>query len=216
MGDVNVDNYLENEEKKRQAAKLKFMGFEPAFDKYKFESFEVSDGSKNNFEACIKFVDKPFNLFVYGGPGCGKTRLAWTAFCSACLNRGVLGRFISWETFETGVAKDFDNRNLAFQDHLLELSFVVLDDILREKPGKLTETALVRFVEKWAARKKKGLIITCNDNLDTLSSKISNDRLPSRLCETVDLFVENTAPDYRVRNLKQKTVKAGQQLTFDF
>jgi|GEM_PF-6308275 ATPase involved in DNA replication initiation len=214
MTEQEIDNYLKEREKAQQLARLKSMGWQPKFNAYSFEKARISEGNRNNFNACKAFVEKPENLYIYGTAGNGKTYLAWCALLGACNKHNAIGRFISWEDFEREVLKDFDNRSTQFVDNLTRYKFVVLDDIFREAASKTTETAFVRFIDTWANSLKKGLILTSNDSLQQLAAKVKNDRVVSRIAALMTYFVENTAPDYRTEGLAKKTIKANEKFNF--
>lgn len=214
MTQEELDRYLAEEQAKERLAALKRMGWQPKYKNYSFDNARIQEGNKNCYKACKAFVEKPTNLYIYGTAGNGKTYLAWCALYES-VQKNRRGKFVSWEDFEREVLKDFDNRSTQFVDNLAtQYDVVVLDDIFREQASKTTETAFVRFIDKWSNSLKKGLILTSNDSLGQLAAKIDNDRIVSRISALMTYFVENTAPDYRTEGLKDKTIKATE--TFNF
>ena len=214
MTEQEIDQYFAEEERKKKEAHFKWLGGKQKFKSYSFANARISEGNRNNYNACKAFVEKPSNLYVYGTAGNGKTYLAWCAMFEAANKYKATAKFISWEDFEREVLKDFDNRSTQFVDNLCHYKFIVIDDIFREQASKTTETAFVRFIDTWANSLKKGLILTSNDSLQQLAAKVKNDRVVSRIAQVMTYFVENTAPDYRTEGLAEKTIKASEKFNF--
>ncbi len=187
-------------------------GFEPIHLTYTFESFEVNKQNKNNYDACKSFVVKPFNLYVYGSAGNGKTRLAVTAIKERLLANfnTEYGKIVSWDDFKNNVMADMRNDSSSYVDNLASYKCLLIDDIFRNGVNETTKAAIIRLFDKWGNRGKKGLIVTGNMDIEKLSQILEDDRAVSRTAGLFDLIIENSGDDYRVKNLKEKTIKAGQ------
>lgn len=178
---------------------------------YTFEDFEVTGPTKNNYDACRAFVENPLNLYVYGPAGNGKTRLAITAIKNRLLKYAdEYGRVIFWEDFKNAVMADMRNDSTEYIDSLARRKCLLIDDIFRNGVNETTKAAIIRLFEKWGNHGKKKLIVTSNKDIEQLSKILEDDRAVSRTVGLFDMIIENAGEDYRVRNLKEKVVKAGQ------
>ena len=56
---------------KRRLTTLSSIGWRPEFEDWTFENYDIDFKNAAAFEACVKFSQKPFNMFLYGTPGNG-------------------------------------------------------------------------------------------------------------------------------------------------
>lgn len=219
MTDEEKQAYWEKVQKDDEARHrleiLKSLGYMPEYQNWTFESFNVDFKNAAAFEACVKFSQKPYNLYLYGTAGNGKSRLAWAAafkHYKDLRNQGKTPQmlFLPISEFANKAVEAKKNNSKDFIKGLLRKDVIVLDDLGAEELSKSGIDALTEFLNQWEWQKKKGLIVTCNYSIKQLAAAINNDRIPSRLSGLMEIFIENSADDQRAKDLKAKTVLAGQ------
>lgn len=206
---------LAEEQESKRKAELAAMGFRPDFKNWTFENYELDFKNAAAFEACVKFSRKPFNMFIYGTPGNGKSRLSWAAGLKYKQECAAAGKHISMlflpiAEFNAKAIEAKKTNSKDFIRNLMRKDILILDDLGSEELSKSGTDTLTELLNQWLWAKKKGLIIPCNYSIKELAVFFNNDRIPSRISGVMDLFVENLAEDYRVKGLRDKTLKSGQ------
>ena len=168
--------------------------------KYNFENFVQGEGNRMTLGAAIAVANDPggmYNpLFIYGGPGLGKTHLM-NAIGNEILNNNPASRikYISSENFVNDyVQSSRKNQMQEFTDQYRTLDLLLLDDIqfFAKKEGTINE-----FFQTFNTLHDKGAQIV-----------ISSDRPPNELNEFEErlksrfgwgLTTDITAPNYEDR-----------------
>ena len=168
--------------------------------KYNFENFVQGEGNRMTLGAAIAVANDPggmYNpLFIYGGPGLGKTHLM-NAIGNEILNNNPASRikYVSSENFVNDyVQSSRKNQMQEFTDQYRTLDLLLLDDIqfFAKKEGTIHE-----FFQTFNTLHDKGAQIV-----------ISSDRPPNELNEFEErlksrfgwgLTTDITAPNYEDR-----------------
>ncbi|MDN6437801.1 MAG: chromosomal replication initiator protein DnaA, partial [Lactococcus sp.] len=168
--------------------------------KYNFENFVQGEGNRMTLGAAIAVANDPggmYNpLFIYGGPGLGKTHLM-NAIGNEILNNNPASRikYVSSENFVNDyVQSSRKNQMQEFTDQYRTLDLLLLDDIqfFAKKEGTINE-----FFQTFNTLHDKGAQIV-----------ISSDRPPNELNEFEErlksrfgwgLTTDITAPNYEDR-----------------
>jgi len=172
-----------------------------------FDNFLDRDGSGMavNLTKIWLHAHDDRNLYLTGGVGSGKTRLACTAarawvedWKERCLFQTTVDLFDRLRAAEFRPAGD---EGLFTLDHLVDYPLLLLDDLGAEKPTEYTCTRLLALLER---RHQAGrpTILTSNLDLNDLAQRLGDDRLSSRLADWSDLAIVRSS-DYRVERARQ-------------
>lgn len=130
------------------------------------------------------------NLYLFGGPGRGKTWLAAALLRHDIEARRRQGYFENvpdlMAELREAAGKGSDNILIMKLTHAGAL---VLDDMGVERPTHYALETLYRLIDRWDRQEKKGLIITSNKPLSKIADEL-DDRLASRIggmCEVIEL-----------------------------
>ncbi len=102
---------------------------------YIFENFVTGIGNRSAYEAALACAENPgtrFNpLFLYGGPGLGKTHLMCSLATTAYeKNKSTKVQYLSSETFSQQVLEAYRARSTAdLRQRYLSLDILIIDDI---------------------------------------------------------------------------------------
>ena len=213
--EIDWQKIQKEEEDQEQRRALMAMGYKPEFKDWTFENYNVDFKNAAAFESALKFSKKPFNLFIYGTPGNGKSRLAWAAGYKYKQDCAAAGKFIDMlflpiSDFNSKAIEARKSNSKDFIQKLLRKDVLILDDLGSEELSKSGTDTLTELLNQWLWLKKTGLIIPCNYSIKELALLLNNDRIPSRISGVMDLFVENLSEDFRTKHLKAKTLHSGQ------
>lgn len=146
------------------------------------------------------------NIYIHGGVGAGKTRLAstlarawWTERNKAVIFCTAVDLFDRLRAAEFHPAGD---AGLFTLEHLVECALLVLDDLGAEKPTEYTCARLLALLDR---RHQVGhpTIVTSNLDLNDLGLRMGDDRIPSRLADWSDIVVLRST-DYRVERATKR------------
>ncbi len=146
-----------------------------------FETFVPGTGNRSAYEACLAAAESPgkrFNpLFLYGGPGVGKTHLM-CALANAVFQRTPSARilYLTSEVFSSQLVEAYRERRASqLRDEYLQADVLLVDDIqfLAVSPSMQTVAAdiLSRLYDKGAQ-----IVISSDrrpEELEALTSEIS-------------------------------------------
>lgn len=102
---------------------------------YTFENFVTGIGNRSAYEAALASAENPgtrFNpLFLYGGPGLGKTHLMCSLATRAHQkDKSIKVQYLSSETFSQQVLEAYRARSTAdLRERYLSLDILIIDDI---------------------------------------------------------------------------------------
>lgn len=178
--------------------------------KYQFENFVLGDGNKFAFAAAMAVADAPGNtynpLFIYGGPGLGKTHLINALgnryFDNYSTNRVL---YISAENFLNSF---IDSIRLGtqeeFKDRFRTLDLLIIDDIQALNKDSMTSTQEELFNTFEALfNNDKQIVLTSDRRPEQLNGM--HERLVTRF--SWGNLTDITPPDYetRIAILQSKT-----------
>lgn len=168
--------------------------------KYTFQNFVQGEGNRMTLGAAIAVANDPggmYNpLFVYGGPGLGKTHLM-NAIGNEILNDKPDARikYVSSENFVNDyVQSSRKNQMQEFTDEYRTLDLLLLDDIqfFAKKEGTINE-----FFQTFNTLHDKGAQIVISSDRPPNELNEFEDRLKSRF--SWGLTTDITAPNYEDR-----------------
>ncbi|GFH40491.1 chromosomal replication initiator protein DnaA [Pseudolactococcus insecticola] len=169
-------------------------------DKYTFSNFVQGDGNRMTLGAAIAVANDPggmYNpLFIYGGPGLGKTHLM-NAIGNEILstNPNARVKYVSSENFVNDyVQSSRKNQMQEFTDEYRTLDLLLLDDIqfFANKEGTINE-----FFQTFNTLHDKGAQIVISSDRPPLELNEFQERLTSRF--GWGLTTDITAPNYEDR-----------------
>ena len=204
--DINLADY-ENADKGAETAELqetnKFVTSEiknGLNHKYTFQNFVQGEGNRMTLGAAIAVANDPggmYNpLFIYGGPGLGKTHLM-NAIGNEILNDKPDARikYVSSENFVNDyVQSSRKNQMQEFTDQYRTLDLLLLDDIqfFAKKEGTINE-----FFQTFNTLHDKGAQIVISSDRPPNELNEFEERLKSRF--SWGLTTDITAPNYEDR-----------------
>lgn len=170
--------------------------------KHRFENFVRGEGNIHALGAALAVVEAPGNtynpLFIYGGPGLGKTHLInalGNAFFEDYPNNRVL--YISAESFLNSFIESIRLANTEdFKERFRNLDLLIIDDIqsLNKDTMASTQEELFNTFET-LFKKEKQIVFTSDRRPDQLNG------MPERLINRFEwgLITDITPPDYETR-----------------
>lgn len=176
----------------------------------RFENYVVGDGNQPAFEAAKAAAENPgvrFNpLFLYGGPGLGKTHLM-CALANAAYgkNPDIRVLYLTSEHFSEQVLEAFENRRIGeLRDRYLSADVLLIDDIqfLAISPSM---QAIAGETLSTMYENGKQIVVSGDrkpEDLHALKSEISS-------CFAFGLVVQIESPDHGLR-ARILRLKAGQ------
>ena len=204
--DINLADY-ENADKVAETSELqetnKFVTSEiknGLNHKYTFQNFVQGEGNRMTLGAAIAVANDPggmYNpLFIYGGPGLGKTHLM-NAIGNEILNNKPDARikYVSSENFVNDyVQSSRKNQMQEFTDQYRTLDLLLLDDIqfFAKKEGTINE-----FFQTFNTLHDKGAQIVISSDRPPNELNEFEERLKSRF--SWGLTTDITAPNYEDR-----------------
>jgi DNA replication protein DnaC len=169
------------------------------FHEAAFHNYREEDGSRAALEKARQFLGGTRDLYLVGGVGAGKTRLA----CSV-LNEHVRQRRTGFFARVPMVLHQLQPGHEAgdLEARLFTTSLLVLDDLgaERDQATDYTRRTLLMIYE---ARGDRGVrtIFTSNKSLTEIGKMQDDDRLASRIAGRADV-IKITAVDQRMRRWK--------------
>lgn len=196
------------QERKESERRFSLSKLGARFKEDTFENFTVRKGSEQALRAAEMFVlnfskDTEMGLYLWGGPGNGKTKLAG-AIVNALSNKGNFVIYEKTTKLLQRIREAFNkDSNYTQSDVMKDLrlcDLLVLDDIAAENVTGWVEETLFRIVDM-RYEDKKPVIFTSNVPASKLH-EIMGERIQDRIYEMCDL-VKNSATSYR-RELAEK------------
>ena len=162
----------------------------------KFETFNVTPGTQQAFEAAQRFGigDKVF-LTLVGDPGVGKTHLA-VSVVQAWIKQERPAKYVHVVELLDDLRRGYGDPNRNYEERLAlykEVPLLVLDDLGAERD---TDWALERLDQliDWRYIHRLHTVVTTNCALTSLPKRIASRLLDVRLGEVVALW----GADYRL------------------
>ncbi len=162
-------------------------------------NYRVEDSNRGAFEKAQRFLAGERDLYICGGVGAGKTRLA----CSVANDWHRSGKSASFvraplmlHQLQPGRQSDEDAAE--FESRLFHTPLLVIDDLgaERDQATDFTRRTLLMMYEARHDRGKR-TIFTSNKSLQELGDMQEDDRLSSRIAGRCDV-VRLTSPDQRL------------------
>ncbi|WP_424244399.1 DNA replication protein DnaC [Elusimicrobium posterum] len=117
----------------------------PEYQNWTFENYDVDFKNAAAFEACVKFSKTPYNLYLYGTAGNGKSRLSWAAAFKYFKENRAQGKqtqmvFLPIAEFANRAIEAKKGNSKDFLKGLLRKDIVVLDDLEQRSCQKVELT----------------------------------------------------------------------------
>lgn len=170
------------------------------FQLARFDNYRVADGNSTALDRARKFMTGARDLYLSGGVGAGKTRLACTIANEwFAIRRSALFVRVPMVLHQLQPGRDPGD----LEQKLFTTSLVVLDDIGAERDAATdyTRRTLLMIYEE---RCDRGLrtIFTSNKSVQELGTMSDDDRLSSRIAGRADLIKLSTADQRMLRRAK--------------
>jgi DNA replication protein DnaC len=155
-----------------------------------FAKFKTSPETKIAFDKARNFIESGKSLYLFGGVGCGKTHLLWSAFRESVIHQKkatiinvtklVRCQREEFETREEAELRKIDEiiKGASPYDEFKEYLFI--DDMNAENSTGRTAELLYMLLNEIIERNIK-IFITSNKSVKYISDNIS-DRVASRIC----------------------------------
>lgn len=159
-------------------------------EKYGFDNYDVDAGNIVAWQALRDFNHLTDNIFLYGSTGTGKTHLSGAAFKVACGKNLTVAWLQPLYVGRTLRAK-FPEQEEAIINEWVGKDVVIIDDLGVGRDLDVTLRMIYELLDKRKARKRNGLIISSNENLDKLSKAFKDARIMSRitgLCAVINVI----------------------------
>lgn len=167
-----------------------------------FANYRTDDGNRTALEKGQKFLAGDRDLYICGGVGGGKTRLACT-IANEWHRSGKTALFMRAPLMlhQLQPSRDDDAR-VELESRLFHTPLLVIDDLgaERDQATDFTRRTLLMIYEARHDHRKR-TIFTSNKSLQDLGDMQEDDRLSSRIAGRCDV-VRLTTPDQRLRRVK--------------
>lgn len=166
------------------------------------DSYQERDGQRSAVAMARQFceVDAGNDLYLFGGVGAGKTRLA-CALANTAFRKRKTVHFVRVPLLLHQLQPGRDNTEL--ENRMMSVSVLVMDDLGAER-DQATDYTRRTLLMLYEARHDAGkrTVFTSNKSVQEISQMQDDDRLSSRIIGRSDV-VKLTAPDQRaVRRVK--------------
>ena len=166
------------------------------FREARMASYATMHGNQKAIEAAYAFLNgSPRDLYLFGGIGTGKTRLA----CTILNEQPMHGYFVRAVQLlhDLQPSDDDTERRYGFEVRLRTIPVLVIDDLGAERDvatDYTRRTLLMLYEQRHDAGRRT--IWTSNKSLEQLSDMLDDERLVSRIYGR-SVVVELTTPDQR-------------------
>lgn len=164
------------------------------------DNYRELDGNKTALTKAHAFLTGDRDLYLTGGVGAGKTRLACSILNDhARRRRTAYFARVPWMLHELQPGKD----SAALEDRLATTSLLVLDDLGAER-DQATDYTRRTILMLYEQRHDRGLrtIFTSNKTLQELADMQDDERLASRIAGRADVVKVATSDQRLVRRVK--------------
>ena len=195
--------YLDMEYKRKRADKLLGQsGLGKRFAQRRFETFNVTEETKQVYNACVDFCEnftsESKGLRLVGGYGVGKTHLV-ASIIHRLAEKGIAAVFVVVPELLRAIRRGFNQPNEA-ADELVKLTeeaeLLILDDLGAEKPSDWVQEQLYVIINR-RYENMLPTIITTNCTMNELKDRVG-ERTASRIIEMTTPY-KITASDYRLK-----------------
>lgn len=162
-------------------------------------NYRVDEGNRAAFEKAQRFLAGTRDLYIVGGVGAGKTRLA-CAIANEAQRKGLPARFVRVPMMLHQLQPGRSAEAIAaLEDELVMVPLLVLDDLGAER-DQATDFTRRTLLMVYEARHDRGgrTIFTSNKTVQALGAMQEDDRLASRIAGRCDV-VRLTTSDQRMR-----------------
>ena len=195
--------YLDMEYRRKRANKwLGQSGLGKRFAQRRFETFNVTEETKQVYKACVDFCEnftsESKGLRLVGGYGVGKTHLV-ASIIHRLAEKGIAAVFVVVPELLRAIRRGFNQPNEA-ADELVKLTeeaeLLILDDLGAEKPSDWVKEQLYVIINR-RYENMLPTIITTNCTMAELKDRVG-ERTASRIIEMTTPY-NITASDYRLK-----------------
>jgi DNA replication protein DnaC len=173
----------------------------------RLSTYDVNDDNRDAVKHASFFIAAVHpGLYLHGGVGVGKTRLA-CVILNECHARGDKVLFTRAPELLLRMQRLDSDRSDEFLDRLLEPKVLVLDDLGASQGTDFARRTLQTILDGRLDRGHR-TVFTSNLSIDQLGDFMEDDRLPSRISGTCKV-VALTGNDQR-RRRRKASEKAGQ------
>lgn len=177
---------------------IKSLGGLRAWDTFTFDTFRESMFNAPALDAARAFDKSKDNLYLCGPVGSGKTHLATAAARKYFQKAPVYVVRVADLALEVRAARGRSEVEKELLDRYVDAGVLVLDDLGVEKGTEFVFSLVYRLVDGRYMNRPGGLIVTSNLSLDDLTTKLGDDRVPSRLAQMARVFTFAGEPDHRL------------------
>jgi DNA replication protein DnaC len=168
-----------------------------------FETFQLLDGLGEIFNKSKEFINSSKSLYLYGGPGNGKTHLLAASYnqavkeCPKCCCYYNVEDLVCFKRCEYQTKEDVESEAI---NKIMKYQLVYLDDFVIKSDSYKYSSFFYRLFNKALENGKPRFFITANQSIKSIAVKME-DRIASRIAELCgkENIIINLGEDQRVK-----------------
>lgn len=188
---------------------IECLGGQLAFDTYKLETLRPTKINTTALAFAERFHPGNHSWYIHGPAGTGKSHLA-IATARRFLGHHWTVRVVKaadiYREVRQGSRQDPAAEQAAVR-RFVNIDVLVIDDLGVGKETEYSLAILYEVIDSRIMDNRNGLIVTSNLSLNSLASKLGDDRITSRLVGHCILTTFKGEKDFRFENRKGKTEK---------